>query len=213
MNTQEMERLEEAIINSKSPTLIHQRFDRSMAKYISRPKISFEKNRNEKIRKRMDKPVSPFTNDEIRHLGILNKCLVDLQHDVMSQVRTITLNLQEQIANGFHQYDSFVVEGRIYIEDMEADVDSFLNILARQARYSVIMTNYRISSHVIDEIIAMENHWYANWSGIFHQLEESHGIKVCRAFRFIFEEAQAFTIEDIMKIQPEMFFTHVEINI
>lgn len=154
-----------------------------------------------------------FTEEEVRHFKLLNERLVELQREVMDHVRTITLNLQQQIANGLHQYDNFNVEGIIYIEDMEDDVDSLLNILARHAKYTVRITNDKSTPETIDELNKMDINWYGNWRGIFHRLESEHGLKVCRPFCKMFEEARVFTIADIMKIKPEMMFSHIEINI
>lgn len=208
-----MEKIEDGIINLKSKILIqHRRFEK-IKKYFPPTKVKDEYNIPENYRKKLEHPPYPFSKEEVRHFELLNKRLVELQNGVMKQVRDITLNLQEQISNGFHQYESFNVEGLIYIEDMEDDVESLLNILADHAKYTVITTNDSITREVMDEIIAWDIHLYNNWCGIFHQLETEHGLKVCRAFRQIFEEARVFTVEDIMKITPEMLFTQVKIYI
>lgn len=202
--------IEDAIVNLKDKSLIQHRHSVDFSKYTSRCRLNTTK--NETWRK-IDLQPHGFTEKEIRHFEKLNMRLTKLQHDVMTQVRDITLNLQEQIAKGFHQYDSFNVEGIIYIEDMEEDIDSLLNILAQHATYTVITTNDGLTSEYINEFIAMENHWYHNWSGIFHRLECEHGLKLCRAFCEIFEESKVFTITDIMKITPEMMFSQVKIHI
>lgn len=48
---------------------------------------------------------------------------------------------------------------------------------------------------------------------MFYQLEEIHGIKICRAFRVLFDDSDIFTIPDIMKIQPEWFLSQIKISI
>ncbi len=190
-----MEKIEDAIVNLKSLTLIEYRQYKEMRKYLSK--------------------TSPllFTKDEVRHFTLLNEKLVKLQHDVMAQVRDITLNLKEQIAKGYHQYDSFDVEGSIYIEDLDEEYNSFINILSDHAKYRVMTTNDTTTQEQMNINIAEDHNWYANWSGVFHQLEINHGLKVCRAFRKLFEDADVYTIADIMKITPEMLFSKVEIHI
>ncbi len=151
---------------------------------------------------------------EINHFIVLNDRLVELQHEVMEQVKVITENLREQITKGFHQYDTFVIDGYIYVEAYEEDnTDELLDALSSFAKYSVIWSNDETSQEVLEAEIAEDMHWYANWGGVFHQLETSHGLKLCRAFCHLFEESRVFTIGDIMKIKPEMLQPHVEINI
>ena len=155
-----------------------------------------------------------FTEEEVAHFVILNERLVELQHEVMAQVKVITANLQEQIAIGFHQYDTFCIDGYIYIEPYEEDEENeLLETLCQFAKYNVIGANEYFTPEDFIFEIDDEKHWYANWSGIFHQLEKSHSLKLCRAFRYLFEENEIFTIADIMKIKPEMLLPHVEINI
>ena len=206
-----IDEIEDAIINLKDKALIRHRCLSDTVKYFQSMKIS--RDRTDKLRKKLEERPNAFSEEEIYHFDLLNKRLVELQHEVMEQVRDITLNLQEQIANGFHQYESFNVEGLIYIEDMEDDVESLLNILAQHAKFIVMNTNDKSTRESMDEMITMDNNWYANWSGIFHQLESDHGIKVCRAFCQIFEEARVFTVGDIMNITPEMLFSQVKIHI
>lgn len=204
-----MDRIENGIVNLGSKILMRHRCFKDVVKYF--PPYPSCKVKNKRFF--VDEPLHLFTAEEVHHFELLNNRLVELQREVMAQVREITLNLQAQIAKGFHQYDTFNVEGLIYIEDMEDEVNSLLNTLAHHARYSVMISNDRSTPEVMDEMNAMENHWYGNWSGIFQQLESQHGLKVCRAFCKMFEEARVFTIADIMKITPEMLFKHVEINI
>lgn len=209
LNSYSMDKIEDAIINLQNETLIKYRCLKSIVSYY--PFIL--KNVPDGLRKELERAPHPFSEEEICHFELLNRRLVELQREVMEQVRDITLNLQEQIAKGYHQYDSFNVEGLIYIEDMENDVESLLNILAGHAKYLVMVTNDSTTREEMEERIACDTHWYNNWSGIFHQLETEHGLKVCRAFRQFFEEPRVFTIDDIMKITPEMLFSQVEINI
>ncbi|MDE7136641.1 MAG: hypothetical protein K2N91_08405 [Muribaculaceae bacterium] len=208
-----MDKIEDAIVNLKDKTLIEYRCSTDIAKYIPRPKISDREIKSERLKKKLEEPPHPFSDGEIHHFEQLNARLVELQHEVMDQVRDITLNLKEQIANGFHQYDSFYIEGLISIDDYKDDVDSLINILAEHAKYTVINSNYEYTKESLDERIAMENHWYGNWHGIYNQLETEHGLKVCRAFCQMFEDARAFTIADIMKITPDMFIPQVKIYI
>lgn len=213
LNCYSMEKIEEGIINLKNKTLIQYRRFEKTKQYFPPIKVSDKYNFPESWRKEMEQPPHPFSKEEIIHFELLNKRLVELQREVMAQVRDITINLQEQIAKGYHQYDSFNVEGVIYIDDMEDNAESLLNILADHAKYTVMTTNDSTTRKDIEELIACETNWYANWSGIFHQLATEHGLKVCRAFRQIFEEAKVFTIDDIMTITPEMLLSQVKIYI
>lgn len=155
-----------------------------------------------------------FTEEEVAHFIVLNDRLVELQHEVMEQVKVITANLQEQIAKGFHQYDTFCIDGYIYIEPYEGNNENeLLETLCQFAKYNVIGANEYLTPENFIFEIDDDKHWYANWSGTFHPLEKSHGMKLCRAFRYLFEENKIFTIADIIKIKPEMLLPHVEINI
>ena len=155
-----------------------------------------------------------FTDEEVTHFIVLNDRLVELQHEVMDQVKVITANLQEQISMGFHQYDTFHIEGDIIIEPYEEDAENeLLETLCLFARYNVIHATDNTPSERLADEINEDRHWYANWSGAFHPLEKSHGLKLCSAFRYLFEEEEIFTISDIMKIKPEMLLTDIKINI
>ena len=155
-----------------------------------------------------------FTDEEVAHFIVLNDRLVELQHEVMEQVKVITANLQEQIEKGFHQYDTFCIDGYIIIEPYEEDVENeLLETLCQFAQYKVIHSNDNTPPERLADDINEDMHWYANWSGVFHPLEKSHGLKLCRAFRYLFEEDEIFTISDIMKIKPEMLLPDVTINI
>lgn len=213
LNCYSMEEIEEGIINLQNKTLIqHRRFEKTK-QYFPPITVSDKYNFPESWRKKMEQPPHTFSKEEITHFELLNKRLVELQREVMENVRDITFNLQEQIAKGYHQYNSFNAEGLIYIEDMDDDVDSLLNIISRHARYTVIVTNDSTTHDELEDIMSWDIHEYGNWHGIFNQLETEYGLRVCRAFCKIFDEARVFTIDDIMKITPEMIFTHVEINI
>ena len=155
-----------------------------------------------------------FTDEEVAHFIVLNDRLVELQHEVMDQVKVITANLQEQIEKGFHQYDTFCIDGYIIIEPYEEDVENeLLETLCQFAQYKVIHSNDNMPPERLADDINEERHWYANWSGAYHKLEKSHGLRLCSAFRYLFEEDEIFTISDIMKIKPEMLFPDVKINI
>lgn len=155
-----------------------------------------------------------FTDEEVAHFIVLNDRLVELQLEVMDQVKVITANLQEQISKGFHQYDTFHIDGNIIIEPYEEDVENeLLETLCQFAQYKVIHANDNTPPESLTDDINDERHWYANWSGAFHQLEKSQGLRLCRAFRYLFEEDELFIISDIMKIRPEMLLPDVEINI
>lgn len=215
LDSYEMEKIEDAIVNLKSVTLMQYRQNKNIAKYYPPFAIDTPEDIPEKFREKIKRRPELFSTEEVCHFKLLNTRLTELQHEVMAQVRDITLNLQEQIANGFHQYDSFNVEGLIYIDDFDSDVDSLLNVLSDHAKYMVMVTNgsKNFSPEHLDELIAMDIHWYGNWSGIFHRLETEHGLRVCRAFCKIFEDSNVFTIDDIMKIKPEMLFSQVKIYI
>lgn len=211
-------RLEEGIVNLKDRTLIEFRSHRNLEEY--RPTRNLE---NKIIRQ-----AKVFSNDEINHFIKLNKRLEELQKEVMMQVEAIKQNLDEQISKGFHQYDTFYAEGFIYIESplyiesaVEESVqwsddnrDRLLEVLIDSCpHYSVCLINEDLDLENLKGSNSQEFNWYANWSGIFHQLEEIHGIKLCRPFRVLFEDSNTFTIPDIMKIQPECFLSQVQIFI
>lgn len=209
-----MEKIEDAIVNFKHEKFIRHRCLKDIVKYFPPYKIPDTiKKIPEKLRKELEEPPYPFKEKEVRHFEVLNKRLVELQREVMEQVRDITQNLQEQIAKGFHQYDTFNIEGLICIDNLEESTESLLNILANHAEYSVITTNDSCTQQELEEIIAWDIHWYGNWQGIFKQLESVHGLKVCRPFCHFFEEFKVFTMDDIMKITPEMFISQVKIYI
>lgn len=214
LESYEIAQIEDAIVNFKEEKLMRYRYNKDIAKYRPRFRYSTTKNGTEQI---LDKPPYPFTEEEIHHFELLNKRLVELQREVMEQVREITLNLQDQIAKGFHQYNTFNVEGIIFIDNWNEDIDSLLNILADNARYTVMVTNDKSNREDVDRFIALgninDNNWYGNWQGIFRQLESEHGLRVCRAFCKMFEEAEVFTIADIMKLKPEMLSSQVKIYI
>lgn len=210
--------IEDGIVNLEDRTLIEFRSHRNLEEY--RPTRNLE---NKIIRQ-----AKVFSNDEINHFVKLNNRLVELQKEVMAQVEAIKQNLDEQISKGFHQYDTFFAEGFIYIESplyieglLEESVqwsdnnrDRLLEALIDSCpHYSVCLTNEDLDLESLKESNSQENNWYANWSGIFHQLEEIHGIKLCRSFRVLFDDSNTFTIPDILKIQPEWFLSQVKIFI
>lgn len=209
LDSYSMEKIEEGIVNLKSKELIEYRCHRNLRKYF---RTRF--NRTKENQLSLDTGADRFTDDEIKHFISLNDRLVELQYEVMKQVKVITRNLREQIAKGFHQYDTFCIDGYIYIEAYEEDeTDELLDTIAPFAKYTVMNSNDDTTQEQLEREIAEDMHWYANWSGIFHPLEESHGLKFCRAFRYLFEESMVFTIDDIMRIKSEMLLPHVEINI
>lgn len=212
------DRIEDGIVNLEDRTLIEFRSYQNQAEYRS------TKNPENKFIRQAKK----FSNDEINHFVKLNKRLEELQKEVMLQVEAIKQNLDEQISRGFHQYDTFYAEGFIYIESplyIESSLeelaqwsdnnrDRLLEVLIDSCpHYSVCLTNEDLDLENLKESNSQEFNWYANWSGIFHQLEEIHGIKLCRPFRVLFEDSNTFTIPDIMKIQPEWFLSQVQIFI
>lgn len=192
-----MSKIEAGIINFHYKSIIRYRHRKNIGKYHS------WRNHVPQL----------FTEEEVSHFITLNDRLVELQHEVMQQVKIITGNLQEQIALGFGQYTAFCIEGYIDIEDYNDRRDELFNILTDNVRYIVISSNDETPQEQIDKYISNDMHWYSNWSGIFHPLEESQGLKLCRAFRYLFEDSEVFTIEDIMKITPDMLSSHIRIDI
>lgn len=194
-----LKKIEEGIIHLKDRNLISFRCSRDKKRYAR----SAEGN------------TYRFSEAEVSHFIVLNNCLVELQREVMNNVKAITLNLLEQIAKGYYQYDAFSIDGYIYIEDYDDDreCDELMKTLSSFVKYQTIFSNDKTTEEWFDKYCSEYIHWYANWSGVFHQLEESHGLRVCRAFRYLFEDADVFMIDDIMKIKPEMIMTHIEINI
>lgn len=206
--------IEQGIINFEDKTLIRYRQRDDFQRYRSWQHIKITEDSPRGVRRLVERWPEEFTEEEVAHFIILNDRLVELQHEVMDQVKVITANLQEQIAKGFHQYDTFCISGFIIIEPYDEDDETeLLEILCQFARYHVIYANDDTPSEYLAEKISEDRHWYANWSGVFHPLEKSHELKLCRAFRDLFEEDEIFTISDIMKIKPEMLLPHIEINI
>lgn len=200
--------IEEGIINYRNRDLIIYRHNKDFQRY-RRWRYANDSETHGELPKCVE-----FTEEEIKHFVLLNDRLVELQHELMDQIKVITANLQEQIANGFHQYDTFCTDGNIYIDTYEDDkTDELLDTITTYAKYSVLHTNDDTKIEALESDISDERHWYGNWSGVFHILEETHGVRLCRAFVDLFEEYELFTIDDIMQIKPEMLFTHIEINI
>lgn len=203
------DRIEEGIVNLEDRKLIEYRAFRNNMKYRPSRNMSNITSREAK----------PFTIEEIDHFVKLNNRLVELQKEVMNQVEVIKCNLNEQIVKGFHQYETFYIEGLIYIENEIEDnddnkCDPLLEVLVKSCpHYLVCITDEYADLESLKESNSHENNWYANWSGLFYQLEENHGIKICRAFRVLFDDSETFTIPDIMKIQPEWFFSQIKISI
>ncbi len=213
LNRYTMAEIEDGIINFKNHDLIRHRQWKDFERYRT-PDIEVGPDTPRGLRRLAERQPEKFSDAEINHFIVLNDRLVELQHEVMEQVKVITGNLREQITKGFHQYDTFIIDGYIYVEAYEEDnTDELLNALSSFAKYSVIWSNDETSQEVLEDEIAEDVHWYANWGGVFHRLEKSHGLKLCRAFCHLFEESRVFTIGDIMKIKPEMLVPHVEINI
>lgn len=213
LNRYTMAEIEDGIINFKNHNLIRHRQWKDFERYRT-PDIEVGPDTPRGLKKLAERQPEKFSDAEINHFIVLNDRLVELQHEVMEQVKVITGNLREQITKGFHQYDTFVIDGYIYVEAYEEDnTDELLDALSSFAKYSVIWSNDETSQEVLEDEIAEDVHWYANWGGVFHQLEKSHGLRLCRAFCHLFEESRVFTIGDIMKIKPEMLLPHVEINI
>jgi len=213
LNEYSMSDIESGIINFKNHNLIYHRQWKDFERYRT-PDIEVGPDTPRGLRRLAERQPEKFSDAEINHFIVLNDRLVELQHEVMEQVKVITGNLREQITKGFHQYDTFIIDGYIYVEAYEEDnTDELLNALSSFAKYSVIWSNDETSQEVLEDEIAEDVHWYANWGGVFHRLEKSHGLKLCRAFCHLFEESRVFTIGDIMKIKPEMLVPHVEINI
>ena len=208
------EAIEQGIINFENKTLIHYRQYDDFQRYRSWQHIKVNSDTPKCLRRLVERWPDEFTDEEVAHFIALNYRLVELQHEVMDQVKVVTANLQEQIKKGFHQYDTFHIDGYIIVELYEEDVENeLLETLCQFAHYNVIQANDNTSPQRLTDEINEERHWYANWGGAFHQLEKSHGLKLCRAFRYLFEEAKIFTISDIMKIKPEMLLPDVKINI
>ena len=208
------EAIEEGIINFENKTLIHYRQYDDFQRYRSWQHIKVTSDTPKGFRRLAERWPDEFTEEEIAHFIILNDRLVELQHEVMEQVKIITANLQEQIEKGFHQYDTFCIDGYIIIEPYEEDVENeLLATLCQFAQYNVIHANDNTPPERLADEINEERHWYANWSGAYHQLEKSHGLRLCRAFCNLFEEDKIFTISDIMKIKPEMLLPDVKISI
>ncbi len=210
------QKIEEGIINLKSRQLIRYRQSDDFQRYYRWVYRKIVKNDLTVQRQISENWPDEFSEKEVNHFIELNDRLVELQLEVMNQVKVITANLQEQIAKGIHQYDTFCIDGYIYIDAYDYDednADELLDTLCEFAKYSVIHSNDDTKIDCLESKIAIEENWYANWSGAFHSLEKTHNLKLCSAFRELFEEAEIFTIADIMKIKPAMFLPHVEINI
>lgn len=208
------EAIEEGIINFENKTLIHYRQYDDFQRYRSWQHIMVTDSTPKGLRRLVERWPDEFTEEEIAHFIILNDRLVELQHEVMDQVKVITANHQEQIEKGFHQYDTFCINGYIIIEPYEEYVENeLLATLCQFAQYNVIQASDNTPPERLTDEINEERHWYANWSGAFHQLEKSHGLRLCRAFCNLFEENKIFTISDIMKIKPEMLLPDVKISI
>lgn len=209
-----MSEIEAGIVNFKNLELIRYRQWEDFQRYRTWQHIKIGTDTPAGLRKLAERWPDEFSEAEVSHFIVLNDRLVELQREVMEQVKVITANLRQQIAIGFHQYDTFVIDGYIYVEAYEEDnTDELLDSLSSFAKYSVMCSNDETSQKHLAEEISDDAHWYANWGGVFHQLEESHGLKLCRAFRHLFEDSEVFTIGDIMKIKPDMLLPHVEINI
>ena len=208
------EEIEQGIINFENRTLIQYRHNDDFQRYRKWNHRKIKRKGLVGSRQIVENWPDEFTEDEVAHFMVLNDRLVELQHEVMDQVKIITANLREQIAKGLHQYDTFCIGGYIIIEPYEEDDENeLLETLCQFAQYNVIHANDNTPPERLTDEINEERHWYANWSGAFHQLEKSYGLRLCRSFCNLFEEDKIFTISDIMKIKPKMLLPHVKINI
>ncbi len=208
------EEIEQGIINFENRTLIQYRHNDDFQRYRKWNHRKIKRKGLVGSRQIVENWPDEFTEDEVAHFMVLNDRLVELQHEVMDQVKIITANLRKQIAKGLHQYDTFCIGGYIIIEPYEEDDENeLLETLCQFAQYNVIHANDNTPPERLTDEINEERHWYANWNGAFHQLEKSHGLRLCRSFCNLFEEDKIFTISDIMKIKPKMLLPHVKINI
>ena len=120
------EAIEQGIVNFESKTLIHCRHYDDFQRYRSWQHIKVNSDIPKGLRRLAERWLDEFTDEEVAHFIVLNDRLVELQHEVMEQVKVITANLQEQIEKGFHQYSTFHIDGNIIIEPYEDDVENEL---------------------------------------------------------------------------------------
>ncbi len=163
--------------------------------------------------------IRDFTDEEVGHLTKLNCRLVELTHQVFLQVTRIHKHLQAEVVSGNHDYDTFTIEGEIYIDSLYPENDEMpydelqKQLIDSVKNYCVIVTNCHQSQSELDEAACRYINWWANWDGCFKELVRKHNVPICRAFKHLLDESHVFAMEDIMKLKPEQFQTNIKIYI
>lgn len=96
-----IEKIEEGIVNFHDEELIFHRVVRDRKKLLP-------KRNSLSPKAKCEWQAYQYSDEEVRHFIELNQRLVELQHEIMAQVKAITQNLQEQIENGYYQYEPFL---------------------------------------------------------------------------------------------------------
>ena len=163
-----------------------------------------------------------FTTNEVLHIVQLNCKLVELQYKVLTEINSMTFDIQGLIAQGKREYEGFHIEGYITLDvsdewynDENFPQQKYLTKLIDITPdfTDFLYANDEASANYWEEFGVNYIHWGSNYGGYYKALISEYNTPVCRAFRHFAEDCSLFTVEDLMLIQPELFFTGVRICI
>ncbi len=162
--------------------------------------------------------LKPFSQSELEHICLLNDHLKCLTLEAIAKAQRITDVLGREYDNGncdFEDYEVCASIGMAYGDDCDAELEMLIRHVWKLPEFEVIHFSFGMSKQeqakLIDETIKFYNNEQSSIGRLWNEMWDTHHISLSWAFGHFFNHLNVFTMEDIMKIQPENFETGVKV--
>lgn len=167
-----------------------------------------------------DGTLKPFSPEELEHIILLNNHLKALTSALIDKTLRLSLHALDELYRGNKDFADYDIESSIVMThnyDCDPMLQDLIELSWNNPSFSVIMFHAN-ETREEQEAYAAERKELCNneqdgigrlWNELWYQ----HHISLSWAFGHFFNHLSLFTIEDIMKIEPENFETKINITI
>lgn len=152
-----------------------------------------------------ESPLRTFSQEEIRHIILLNNHLKALTKEAKAKAERIRLDIQDRMDKGSKDYEDYNLEASIYVnptpeqEERDDDTPFFEAILHCPSMDSVLFVDDDGYEGPIGR------RWMELWT--------TYHITLCKAFAWFFDDQNVFPPSYMMRITPDNFQVRISIDI
>ena len=164
--------------------------------------------------------LKPFSKEELEHIFMLNDHLKELTTSTIDKALRVSIHLLDEIKKGNKDFEDYQIEsyiGMTYNHNADETLQEQIELTFLLPKFNVIGWGADLEQGVQeDDAFDKEmifNNEESSIGRLWNEIWEKYHVSLNWAFNHYFNHLSIFTVEDILKINPEHFDMGIEISL